>query len=311
MRERNIFIIKLITSHIFLVPILLAATFISSIPWFPAILIPQTVLVILFLAGYWEFFGKRNKLLICLSFELIILSTLFASLSSRNPISGELIPVLVLSLVEFYLLLVLGRVIWVIFKDDKEKFEIEFPFRDGTYLITDGGNSEISRLMNYHFHSPVHKRKNTNRAMLFATDIVEMGDIDKKFLPPENVDYPIFGKTIYCPVEGLVIKVVNDMDDNIPYAGNYPYNTGNTIVIKNANYYLLLGHLKKGSIVVKTGVTVNRNDTIGKAGNSGMSERPHLHMQLMKCDRDDYWKGMGISMQFQKKNLYKNRLITI
>lgn len=124
-------------------------------------------------------------------------------------------------------------------------------------------------------------------------------------LPTENEAYPVFGEAVYCPLEGTVIKLVNNIEDNIPFSGNYPYTTGNTVVLKNANYYLLLGHLKKGSVRVKLGDTVRRNDKIGACGNSGMSERPHLHMQLIKSNEEDYWKGMGISMQFQGKNLYK------
>lgn len=309
MKERKGFIIKLLASHILLVPVLVIVILIFNIPFIPAILIPQTILVILFFAGYWEFFGIRNKWLICLIYQLLILSTLFARWSSGNTISAELIPVTVLSLVEIFLLFLLGKVLWVIIKHDKENIEIEFPFCNGTYLITDGGNSEISRLMNYHFHSPVHKRKKTNRSMLYATDIVKLEDADKKLLPPENLDYPIFGENIYCPVEGRVVKVVNDIEDNTPFSGDYPYNTGNTVVLKNGNYYLLLGHLKKGSIVVNEGDIVKRNERLGESGNSGMSERPHLHMQLMKCDDNNYWKGVGISMQFKGKNLYKNRMI--
>lgn len=147
--------------------------------------------------------------------------------------------------------------------------------------------------------------------MLYATDIVRLADRGSKFMPAENIDYPVFGQDVYCPVQGSVLKVVNDIEDNVPFSGNYPYNTGNTVVIKNRNYYLLLGHLKKGSIAVKPGDHVNLNDKIGECGNSGMSERPHLHMQLMKCDDDDYWKGLGINITYRGKNLYKNRVIRI
>jgi murein DD-endopeptidase MepM/ murein hydrolase activator NlpD len=107
----------------------------------------------------------------------------------------------------------------------------------------------------------------------------------------------------------VVVRVVNDIEDNIPYSGNYQYNTGNTVVIKNGDYYLLAGHLKKGSITVIPVDTVKAKDNLGESGNSGMSERPHLHMQLIRCDGYDYLKGPGISMQFRGRNFYKNRLI--
>ena len=112
-------------------------------------------------------------------------------------------------------------------------------------------------------------------------------------------------------MDGKIIWVINDIDDNLPFSGNYPYNTGNTVVIKNDRYYILLGHLKKGSVVVSVGDEVKQNDCIGESGYSGISERPHLHMQLMKCEDAHYWKGLGINIQYQGKNLFKNRLINV
>ena len=165
--------------------------------------------------------------------------------------------------------------------------------------------------MNYHFYSPVHKKNKTNRSMQFAVDVVKLNNDPSSLLPLINEDYLIFDEPVYAPMEGIVLKVVNNIPDNGPFSGNYPYNTGNTVVIKNNDFYFLLGHLKMGSILVKEGDFMHQNDFIGKAGNSGMSERPHLHMQLMKSDTDNYWKGTGISIQYEGKNLYKNRLITI
>ena len=147
--------------------------------------------------------------------------------------------------------------------------------------------------------------------MLHATDLVKLSFGKFKFMPLKNEDYPVYNQEIFCPMEGKVIKVINNMDDNEPFSGDYPYNTGNTVVLRNNNYYLLLGHLKKGSIVVREGETVNKNELIGRAGNSGMSERPHLHMQLMRSKDDNYWFGTGISMTYKGRNLYKNRRIKI
>ena len=65
------------------------------------------------------------------------------------------------------------------------------------------------------------------------------------------------------------------------------------------------------SIVVKEGDKVRANDLIGSAGNSGWTERPHLHMQLINSDSENYWKGIGVSVRFKDMNLYKNRLVKI
>lgn len=311
MNERTQIGIKLIASHFLLLPVMLSLSLIFKEEACLLLTITQTVLLILFFAGYWEFWGIQLKWMYCLSMELLILGC-FTFM--KYPPIADLIHsfwIIPLTALQLYLLLVLCKIISVIYRIDLESVEIHFPFRQGYYLITDGGNSRISRLMNYHFHSSVHRRKQTNNSMLYATDIVKLEDGLPPFLPAKNTDYPIFNERVYSPMGGIVVKVVNDIDDNQPFSGNYPYNTGNTIVIKENNYYFLLGHLKKGSIVVNEGDHIKMNTFIGTVGNSGMSERPHLHMQLMKNNTDNYWKGTGICIQYQNQNLFKNRLIKV
>jgi murein DD-endopeptidase MepM/ murein hydrolase activator NlpD len=93
-------------------------------------------------------------------------------------------------------------------------------------------------------------------------------------------------------MSGVVFKIENSINDNVPYSGNYPYNTDNTIVIRNDRRYILLGHLKMGSIRVDVGDVVGENDWLAEAGNSGYSERSHIHVQLIESDSENFWKGM-------------------
>ena len=267
--------------------------------------------MILLLSGYWEFFGLRFKRIYVLASTLILATILLLKIFSFQPVEQNIYLSAFISVLQIYLLFQMIKILIVITKPDKGATEIEFPFKNGKYLITDGGNSKISRLMNYHYYSPIHKKNKTNRSMLYATDIVKLPGSNSNFFPLQNEDYPIFGEKVYSPISGVVIKVENGIPDNIPYSGNYPYNTGNTIVIRNVNKYLLLGHLKKESIKVNLGDKVNARDLIAEAGNSGYSERPHIHIQLIESTTDNYWKGLGISMLFMGKNLYKNKIIDI
>ena len=50
---------------------------------------------------------------------------------------------------------------------------------------------------------------------------------------------------------------------------------------------------------------------IGAAGNSGWTERPHLHMQLIQSESTNYWSDKGLCIRYGNKKLYKNRLIEI
>ena len=309
MRERTQVALKLVVTHIILVPALILSTFIAGWYGFLTISMIQTIMLILYFSGYWEFFGLRFRVIYSVIMELFLFIELIFKLlvQTSGVTNGYLICAIIV--LQVYLLFELIKIIVVILLKESEVVEINFPLINGKYLITDGGNSKISRLMNYHFYSRVHKKKGTNYSMLFATDIVKTGNSATGFLPRRNEDFPVFGEKVFSPVSGTVVRVVNNIDDNIPWCGGYPYNTGNTVVIQMGNRFLLVGHLRKDSIKVKVGGSVTANDFIGEAGNSGLSERPHLHMQLIESKTEDYWQGRGVSIRFKKKNLFKNRVI--
>lgn len=311
MKERTQLSLKLILSHFILLPLLILVTSLTSRGSLLPVTITQTVLLLILFSGYWEFPGLRIKRIYLSFLELIILTVFLWKLFAINKTGNSLYLIAVLAIIQLWLIILLAKILIVIFKHDREAVEIDFPFKQGNFLITDGGNSRISRLMNYHFFSAVHMKKKTNLSMLFATDIVKIKNSESNYLPPRNEDYPIFGEKVFSPLSGVVVKVENGIEDNIPYSGHYPYNTGNTVVIQEGNYYMLLGHLKKDSIRFRTGDKISANDLIAEAGNSGYSERPHIHIQLIKSLTENFWKGTGISIEYKKKNLYKNRLIKI
>ena len=309
MTPRTKIAVKLLASHIFLsAGLVIAAVFVRNCD-FLLVPVAQTVLLLVYFAGYWEFFGLRFKNIYFVSLEMVLATVLVRKLiyGFSGEINLYLLPIL--SILQAIMLVQLVKVLIVIFNKDKLFMNIEFPFRGGTYLITDGGNSRISRLMNYHYYSPVHRKNKTNLSMLYATDIVRLSDREPLWLPRENGGYPVFGENVYSPVDGRILKTVNDIADNKPFEEDFPYNTGNTVVIRKDDYYFLLGHLKEGSIVVKEGDLVKANDLIGTAGNSGWTERPHIHIQQIRSDSEKYWTGTGVEIRFRGQTLVKNRLI--
>lgn len=310
MTERTKIIVRLISTHIVLPLFFIAASFMAYEFGFILLALSQTILIILFLSGYWEFFSRKFKLLFSSFLQSLIVFSFFTKLYLGSHVFAFTPVTVFLIILEIFLIIKLLQIIIVINEKKPPVCEIEFPFKNGEYLITDGGNSRISRLMNYHFYSPTHKKQKTNYSMLYAVDIVKIAK-DISFLPLKNEDYPIFSEKIFSPIAGTVIKVINDIPDNISFSGNYPYNTGNTVVIKNNSNYMLLGHLKYGCISVSEGDEIKANHYIGLAGNSGWTERPHLHMQLINSNSPNFWQGTGINITFRDKNLYKNRRIIL
>ena len=56
---------------------------------------------------------------------------------------------------------------------------------------------------------------------------------------------------------------------------------GNVIVIqRDDDLFVLLAHLRRGSVRVKSGDLVRKGDPLARVGNSGNSTMPHLHLQV-------------------------------
>jgi len=95
-------------------------------------------------------------------------------------------------------------------------------------------------------------------------------------------DYYTYGVPVYSPADGMVHAVSDGAPDlaiGAVYSGTNV--CGNHVVLEVAPHqYLFLCHLKPGSIVVKNGDHLKAGQALGRAGNSGNSSEPHLHMHL-------------------------------
>jgi hypothetical protein len=194
---------------------------------------------------------------------------------------------------------------------DEEPVSLSFPFRSGVYAVFEGGNGRASSLMNYHYGSSTHKGASVNRSMKYAVDVTKLskwGNDAYGILPRDNAKYAIFNEPLYSPCDGEIFDVVDKWDDNVPFGGKAPYNDGNHVVIKASNFYVLMGHLKKGSIAVKVGDRVKQGQPIAKAGNSGWTLQPHTHIQAMKLSPGSFWAAEGLPIYFDGKNTVKNTL---
>ncbi|HEX4826465.1 MAG TPA: M23 family metallopeptidase [Candidatus Polarisedimenticolaceae bacterium] len=106
-------------------------------------------------------------------------------------------------------------------------------------------------------------------------------------------------RDVVAPVAGRVAFAVGDVEDNAAggeiraksysSALRHPlWFFGNYVVIDAGTSFVLLAHLRKGSLAVKAGDTVRAGDVVGYVGNSGNTSAPHLHVQVMnRADPSD------------------------
>ena len=94
-------------------------------------------------------------------------------------------------------------------------------------------------------------------------------------------DYYCYNAPVVAPADGIVINIIDGIEDNEPGEINMVQNWGNTIIIKHSDYlYSQISHLKQNSFKVEIGSFLKKGEQIASLGNSGRSPQPHLHFQL-------------------------------
>ena len=130
---------------------------------------------------------------------------------------------------------------------------------------------------------------------------------------PEN--FVGFGAPILAPCSGRVVIAHDGEPDHearrsqltlLPYMlgqarrarGGPRALAGNHVVIATGTDgpYILLAHLRKGSVKAAVGDHVHEGVVLAACGNSGNSTRPHLHIQA--TDSTDWNQARGLPIAF-------------
>lgn len=112
-----------------------------------------------------------------------------------------------------------------------------------------------------------------------------------------NKQFYDYGANVLAVADGTVVFTQDGKPDETPYATAIPRDKsdfgGNIVIIKIApSVFAAYAHLEPGSLTVKVGDVVKAGETIGKLGNSGPSEGPHLHFGLL--NRPDLFAGRSL-----------------
>ncbi|MES5847095.1 MULTISPECIES: peptidoglycan DD-metalloendopeptidase family protein [unclassified Bacillus cereus group] len=150
------------------------------------------------------------------------------------------------------------------------KIVVRFPLNERALVGWGGDRLEA----NYHVIKPNER---------WAYDIL---------IPPAEVksskleDYGIYGARVMAPASGTVVSINNDEKDLVPGSDDFQSMAGNHIYLRldETGTFLVLAHLKKGSIKVKEGQHVNEGEFLAQVGNSGSSSEPHLHIHHQRQD---------------------------
>lgn len=133
--------------------------------------------------------------------------------------------------------------------------------------------------------------------------------------PPEK--FPGFARPILAPVDGEVVAALDGVEDHVARRsqlhlawylasqasrlrrGGHDAITGNYVAIRTRfGSVVSLMHLRRGTVLVRTGDTVAAGQPLGECGNSGNSTQPHVHVQV--TDTADFENCTGLPMAFRR-----------
>jgi murein DD-endopeptidase MepM/ murein hydrolase activator NlpD len=126
-------------------------------------------------------------------------------------------------------------------------------------------------------------------AQRFAIDWVRLRDDGKTYTGDEkdNKNYYAYGTEALAVADGVVTEVKDGIPENIPGINSraVPITLetvgGNHVILDiGGGHYAFYAHLQPGSLRVKLGEKVRREQVVGLVGNSGNSTEPHLHFHI-------------------------------
>ena len=148
---------------------------------------------------------------------------------------------------------------------------------------------ETTSPLTHHFRAQITMNGVNRVPQRFAQDWVYLDPVSGQAAAGNATlarNYYGFGKQIFAVANGTVVDASDglaDFETIYSAAGTTLANAaGNYVIIDLGNKkYACYAHMVNGSVRVKTGDIVKEGQVIGQMGNSGNSDIPHLHFQVV------------------------------
>ncbi len=168
------------------------------------------------------------------------------------------------------------------------------PFNGRWFVMQGGDTPNVNQHMNV-------------RAQWFGLDFAKVGGPSQRELtrtasPSRAEDFYSWGEPVLAPADGDVAAVIDALPDNPLGVKDAGHPAGNHVVITVAPArFVILAHFQRATISVKAGQRVKRGQVLGKCGNSGNSDFPHVHMHVQ--DTAELNAGNGQNAAFADINV--------
>jgi hypothetical protein len=147
----------------------------------------------------------------------------------------------------------------------------------------------------------------------FAIDFIRFDAQGRAFTGDLKVltNWHYYGAEIVSATPGRVVEVVSNLPDQVP--GQLPADItletadGNHVIVDiGQGRYALYAHMIPGSVAVSVGDFVQPGQLLGRLGNSGNTDGPHLHFQIM--DSPSALNANGLPFVFDRMQ-YQGRIV--
>jgi hypothetical protein len=250
----------------------------SWLEWFLNFIITGAVIEVFHVIGTWVFLSYYLRYAFLVVF-LVIAVTQFGRLrrgrvASRVGASRRIVTRTVGALIAVWIavLAYMGHMA------PADTVDLSFPLAGGKYCVIQGGSNFVT--------NPFHNFVDSEHSLDFVK-INRIGNRASGIVPRDVRKYQIYGEMVYSPCDGVVHTVVDTVLDNAPPRANAIEPLGNHVMIVDDGIQIILAHLKEGSVGVSLGDSVLRGEPIGRVGNSGYSNEPHLHLQALRLGGPD------------------------
>jgi len=162
------------------------------------------------------------------------------------------------------------------------------PLRGGLWLVHNGPGNHLSP----HWGSVVAWNGRTTVPQRFAVDFIGLdengGAVRGDFRTSANQDWVGFGAEVVAVADGVVREMQDGVIDHAPLVEPDPPAVltaaalyGNHVVLDlGSNTFVHYAHLQRNSVTVNVGQRVRRGQVLGRLGNSGNTNAPHLHFHV-------------------------------
>jgi murein DD-endopeptidase MepM/ murein hydrolase activator NlpD len=177
------------------------------------------------------------------------------------------------------------------------------PLRAGRWLVYEGpGNRQA-----HHWGSLVAVNGQLTIPQRYAIDFFGLDETSHAVrIAPDKLkasrlpDWIGFGTEVLAVADGVVRDARDNEPNNEPFASLSPPTDltnrtvlGNFVVLEIApRVFVSYAHLHPGSLTVRAGDRVRRGDVLGRLGQSGNANAPHLHFQVSNAPTFEESEGL-------------------